>query len=270
MQHAGPPLGFAITRLATGPQVHYAEQGDPGGEPIVFVHPHADSWFSFSRVLALLPARCHAYALDQRGHGDSERPACCYAIDDFAADIVAFLDAVGITRATLVGHSASGFIARRVAETHPERVARLVLINCAVTLPTQVRREMQAAVQTLQDPLPVAFVRELHAIVAHVPLPEPIFERLVAQSLKAPARVWRDGLEGLLGFDDAAELGRIVAPTLLLWGERDGMFSREEQERLAAAIPGARLQVVPETGHSPHLERPEQVADVLDAFMRAA
>jgi non-heme chloroperoxidase len=268
MPHTGPPLRFATTRLATGPQVHYAEQGDPGGDPIVFIHPHADSWFSFSRVLALLPARDHAYALDQRGHGDSERPACCYAIDDFAA-IVAFLDAAGITRASLVGHSASGFIARRVAQTHPERVARLVLINCAVTLPPQVRQEMQAAVQTLQDPLPVAFVRELHASVAHLPLPEPIFERLVAQSLKAPARVWRDGLEGLLAFDDVAELGRLVAPTLLLWGERDGLFSRQEQDRLAAAIPGARLQVVPEAGHSPHLERPEKVADSLDAFMRA-
>ena len=270
MEHAGPPLRFATTRLGTGPQVHYAEQGDPGGEPIVLIHPHADSWFSFSRVLSLLPARYHAYALDQRGHGDSERPACCYGIDDFAADIVAFLDAVEIERATLVGHSASGFIARRVAETHPDRVARLVLINCAVTLPPQVRREMQAAVQTLQDPLPVAYVRELHASVAHVPLPGPVFERLVAQSLKAPARVWKSALEGLLAFDDAAELGRIVAPTLLLWGERDGMFSRKEQERLAAAIPGTRLQVVPETGHSPHLERPERVVDDLDAFMGAA
>jgi non-heme chloroperoxidase len=268
MPHTSPPLRFATTRLATGPQVHYAEQGDPGGEPIVFIHPHADSWFSFSRVLALLPARDHAYALDQRGHGDSERPACCYAIDDFAADIVAFLDGVEVERATLVGHSASGFIARRVAQTHPDRVARLVLINCAVTLPTQVRQEMQAAVQALQDPLPVAFVRALHASVAHLPLPEPVFERLVAQSLKAPARIWQAGLEGLLAFDDAAELGRIAAPTLLLWGERDGLFSREEQERLAAAIPGARLRMIPEAGHSPHLEHPERVADSLDAFMR--
>jgi non-heme chloroperoxidase len=48
------------------------------------------------------------------------------------------------------------------------------------------------------------------------------------------------------------------------------MFSQEERECLAAAIPGASLQVVPETGHSPHLERPERVADDLDAFMRAA
>jgi pimeloyl-ACP methyl ester carboxylesterase len=150
MHHAGRRLRFATTRLATGPQVHYAEQGDPGGEPIVFVHPHADSWFSFSRVLSLLPGRCHAYALDQRGHGDSERPDCCYTIDDFAADAVAFLDGVGVGRATLVGHSASGFIARRVAETHPDRVARLVLINCAVSLPPQVRREMQAALRELR------------------------------------------------------------------------------------------------------------------------
>ena len=165
--------------------------------------------------------------------------------------------------------TSAGFIARRVAETHPDRVVRLVLINCAVTLPTQVRREMQAAVQRLQDPLPVALVWELDTSVAHLPLPEPIFERLLAQNLKAPARVWRDGLEGLLGFDDTAEQGRIVAPTLLLWGDTTGCSRGRSRERLAAAIPGARLRVVPENGHSPHLERPEQIADDLDAFMRA-
>jgi hypothetical protein len=199
------------------PQVYYAEQGDPGGEPIVLIHPHADSWFSFSRVLSLLPARYHAYALDQRGHGDSERPACCYTIDDLATDIVAFLDGVGTTRAILVGHSASGFIARRLAETHPDRVARLVLINGAVTLPTQVRREIEAAVQGLQDPLPVAFARELQCKRRPPALARANLRVAGGQSLKAPARVWRDG-----------------------------------------------LRVVPETGHSPHLERSEQIADDLD------
>jgi pimeloyl-ACP methyl ester carboxylesterase len=53
--------------------------------------------------------RYHAYALDQRGHGDSERPDCCYAVEDFAGDVVAFLDAVGIERASLVGHSGSAW-----------------------------------------------------------------------------------------------------------------------------------------------------------------
>jgi non-heme chloroperoxidase len=122
MHHTGR-LRFAISRLVTGPQVHYAYQGASGGETILFLPAYADSWFSYSRVLPLLPARDHAYALDQRGHGDSERPGCCYTVEDFAADAVAFLDAAGIERATLVGHSGSCFTARRVAVNHPDRVA---------------------------------------------------------------------------------------------------------------------------------------------------
>ena len=98
MQQQVPQLRFATTRLGSGPLVHYAEQGDPGGAPISFLPAYTDSWFSYSRVLPLLPGRYHAYALDQRGHGDAERPACCYTIDDFAADAVAFLDATGIER----------------------------------------------------------------------------------------------------------------------------------------------------------------------------
>jgi non-heme chloroperoxidase len=134
MHHADWRLRFATTRLATGLQVHYAEQGDPDGETILFLPACADSWFSYSRMLPLLPARFHAFALDQRGHGDSERPSCCYTVDDLAADAVAFLDDAGIERATLVGHSGSCFTARRVAVTHPERVVGLVLIGAPLSL----------------------------------------------------------------------------------------------------------------------------------------
>jgi non-heme chloroperoxidase len=270
MQHTGPPLRFGTTRLASSLRVHYAEQGDPRGEPILFLPAYADSWFSYSRVLALLPARYHAYALDQRGHGDSERPACCYGVDDFAADTVAFLDAVGLQRVTLVGHSGSAFTSRRVAVTHPERVARLVLSGSpAGSLPTQVAVGLQAAVRPLADPVPADFVREFQSGAAYVPLPEAFVEGLVAESGKLPARVWRDAAAGLATFDDTADLGRIAVPTLLVWGDRDGLLPPEEQQRLAAAIPGARSQVYPETGHSPHWERPERFAADLDAFMRA-
>jgi non-heme chloroperoxidase len=95
MQREVPQLRFATARLGSGPQVHYAEQGDPGGAPIVFLPAYTDSWSSFSRVLPLLPARYRAYAVDQRGHGDSERPARCYAVEDLAGDVVAFQDSVG-------------------------------------------------------------------------------------------------------------------------------------------------------------------------------
>lgn len=269
MQQQVPQLRFATTRLASGPRVHYAEQGDPSGEPIVFLPAYTDSWFSYSRVLPLLPPRYHAYAVDQRGHGDSERPDCCYTVEDFAGDVVAFLDAVGVGRATLVGHSGSCLVARRVAEVHPERVARLVLIGAPGSLgDNQEELALQTAVRALQDPVPVQFARELQGAAAHVPLPEPFFNGLIAASLKLPARVWKSTLDGLFAFDDAADLERIAAPTLLIWGEWDRWLPREEEEQLAVAIPGARVVVYPATGHSPNWERPERVAVDLDAFMR--
>jgi non-heme chloroperoxidase len=265
MHHADRRLRFAITRLATGPQVHYAEQGDPDGETILFLPAYADSWFSYSRVLPLLPARYHAYALDQRGHGDSERPACCYTVDDLAADTVAFLDAAGIERATLVGHSGSCFTARRAAVNHPDRVAGLVLIGAPLSLAKPAVLAFQAAVHALEDPVPAQFAREFQAGAAHVPLPEGFLEGLVAESLKLPAHVWKAALDGLVAFDDAADLGRITASTLLIWGDHDAVVSLEDQQRLRDAVPDARLKVYPETGHSPHWERPERVAADLDA-----
>jgi pimeloyl-ACP methyl ester carboxylesterase len=267
---AAPHLRFATTRLATGPLIHYVEQGDPGGEALLFVHGWPDSWFSFSRVLGLLPTSFHAYALDLRGFGGSERPALGYTIDQLAIDLVSFMTSIGVARATLVGHSMGSFVVRRVAEIAPACVARLVLVGSAPHVANDVTREVQALLQTLADPLPVAFVREFQSSTIHLPVPEPFFEGIVAASLQAPARVWQRTFEGLLAFDDADHLGRIAAPTLLLWGDQDAVFAGEAgQRRLAAAIPRARLTILPETGHSPNWERPERFVAELEAFLRA-
>ena len=91
----------------------------------------------------------------------------------------------------------------------------------------------------------------------------------MAESCKLPARLRREVLDGVLAFDDAADLDRITAPTLVIWGEQDARFPRQEQERLVAAIPDARLLVYPQPGHCPNWERPERVARDLDAFVRA-
>ena len=119
----------------------------------------------------------------------------------------------------------------------------------------------------LTDPVPPEFVREFQASTAYVPLPEAFFERVVAESLKLPARVWPSVLDPVLAFDDAADLRRISAPTLLICGEQDAWVPRTGQERLANMIPGARLTVYPETGHAVHWERPERVAADLEAFI---
>ena len=100
-----PIMRFANLCLETGPSLHYAECGNREGKPVVLLHGWPDSWFTFSRVLPLLPKSLRAVAVDQRGFGDSDRPAHGYEIRDLAADVDAFLAALGIEKATVVGHS---------------------------------------------------------------------------------------------------------------------------------------------------------------------
>jgi pimeloyl-ACP methyl ester carboxylesterase len=258
----------ADVRISTGVRLHYTVQGDPDGDAVLFLHGWPDSWFSFSRVLPLISRQHRVYAIDQRGFGDSERSETGYAIEDLASDVVAFLDAAGIERTTIVGHSFGSFVGRSVAAANPERVARLVLIGSGVSAANRVTREVQAAMADLPEPVPEAFAREFQAGTAYAPLPDEFFDRIVRESLKLPARLWREAFDRLLAFDDRDRLGQIKAPTLLIWGERDVLFSRKDQDGLLAAIPGARLKVYVETGHCPNWERPEGVAADLGAFVR--
>ena len=257
--------------LSTGVRLHYAERGDRGGEAIIFLHGYTDSWFSFSGVLPLLSPSYHAFALTERGHGDSDKPECCYTLDDFAADVDAFMDALSIEEATLVGGSGGAFIAQRVALDYPHRVSRLVLIASGATLlDNEAVMGLGEEMLALEDPISPEFVREFQESMMYHPGPDEFFDTVVSESLKLPARVWRDYWEGvvLTPNDHAARLGEIDAPTLILWGEQDVVFSREDQEQLAGAIPGATLRVYPDTGHAVHWDRPEEVVGDLEEFMK--
>lgn len=262
---AATRIRFGEALLDTGVRLRYAEQGDPAGEPVILLHGFSDSWFSWSRVLPLFPQSWHAYALDQRGHGDSDRPGEGYGARDLAADVVAFMRAKGIRRATLVGHSMGGIVAQHVAAIAPERVGRLVLVASAGTL-----REMngsadfEATLMGLTDPVPAAFAREFQESTIHRPLPREFVDRTVEESLKLPARVWRRLVAGMMSSPPAAVPGDRF-PILMFWGTEDAVFSREAEDRLQARLPRARLVVYPGTGHAVHWERPEEfVAELRD------
>jgi non-heme chloroperoxidase len=270
--HQPNDVHFATSRLSTGPRLRYAEQGVREGHAIVFLHGWPDSWFSFSRVLPLLSPEYHAFALTQRGHGGSDKPECCYTLDDFAADVDAFMDTLGIDKATLAGHSMGSLIAQRVALSYPRRVSGLVLIGAAtMAANNEVLLEAREEVRSLEDSVPPEFAREFQSSTIHHPVPEEFLDTVVSESLKIPARLWRDALEGALlsvGDEHAAHLHEIDVPTLILWGEQDALFPRAEQDRLEELIPGAALKVYPDTGHGVHWERPERFVRDLEEFVR--
>jgi non-heme chloroperoxidase len=262
-------LRFSEVQLSTSVRLRYAAQGDSAGQPVILLHGYTDSWFSFSRVLPYFEAAYNIFALDQRGHGDSEKPGSGYAVRDFADDIVGFMDALNIESAIVVGHSMGSFIAQQMALAAPERVAKLVLVASATTARNEGVVDLQREVEALYDPVPAEFARAFQESTIYQPLPEDFMERAIAESLKLPARVWRAALKGLLEAE-AAPPGDISAPTLILWGDRDSIFPRAEQDALAAALQKAVLKVYPETGHALHWERPQQFVKDLQDFISGA
>ena len=119
----------------------------------------------------------------------------------------------------------------------------------------------------MTDPVPEKFVREFQASVAFRPLPQDFFEGVVKESLKTPARVWREVMAEMLSPDADVELKKIKTPTLIIWGDKENIFPRSEQDLLAAALRQSVLKVYPDIGHAPVWECPEQVAKDLQAFI---
>ncbi|MFQ4146950.1 alpha/beta hydrolase [Chlorogloeopsis sp. ULAP02] len=231
------------------------------------LHGYTDSWFSYSRVLPSLSSVYHTYALDQRGHGDSERPSSGYDIPDFAADMVAFMDVMRLTQTTLVGHSMGSLVAQQVALSAPERVARLILVGSATNMRSKDVFQLQQAVNALDDPVPPEFAREFQLSTIYHSVPDNFLDRAVAQTLKLPARVWRAALAGQLAVDYTAQINCIQMPTLVLRGDHDTIFSQSAQDALVVGLANAVLKVYPETGHALHWERPDEFVHDIEAFI---
>jgi non-heme chloroperoxidase len=248
-------------------ELPYVEQGDPGGATVVFLHAYADSWRSFGLVLGHLPRSVHALAPTQRGHGEASKPASGYRVEDFAGDLAAFLDALGIARAVLVASSSASFTVQRLAVDRPDRATGLVLIGAPWSLrEKRPSLEFLDAVGALEDPVDPTFVREFVESTSSTRVPRGFLETMVAESLQVPARAWKGTLAGLIEAVPPAETASVAAPTLIVWGDRDELARREDQERLLAAIPGSRLLVYEGVGHIVHWEEPDRVARDVAAF----
>ena len=256
-------------RLPGRVRLEYVEQGDPAGIPMLMLHGVTDSWHSFEPVLPHLPESIHAFALTQRGHGNADRSASGYRTRDFAADVAAFADALRLGPAVIVGHSMGGTNAKRFAIDYPGHTRGLVLVGAFASYRNNATlvEFWESAVSRLTGPIDPGFAREFQESTLARPVPPAFLDTVVRESLKVPARVWRAAFAGFFEDDFAAELGEIAAPTLVLWGDRDGLARRADQDALVAGIADSRLEVYEGTGHALHWEEPERFAAELTAFV---
>ena len=258
----------SMVTLNSGLRLSYADQGDRLGPTLVMLPGPTDSWRSYAAVLERLPSSIHAVAVSQRGHGDSDKPAAGYRVEDFAGDVVRALDALGIERAVLAGHSGSCLVVRRVAIDHPERVAGLVLEASPTTLRSDAGLEgFVESLTNLEDPIEPGFVRSLLIGTSSEDVAPHVLEPMVEELAKVPARVWREMFSELLHYDDITELARIGVPTLLVWGDADELVGRDMQMRLARSIGGAELMVYRGIGHTPRWQDASRFASDVAAFV---
>ena len=227
---------IGLARLATGVSVPYAEQGDPSGVPLILIHAWGESRGSFSRLLPLLPMKVHAFAIDQRGHGDADKPAIGYAMADFVADLVAFQDRLDLGPCILAGSSSGGYVAQRFAVDEPSRTLGLVLVGAPRSL--HGRAPFADAVDNLTDPIDRDWVRaSLDWFTFHQPVPTEYLEDRIDDGVRMPAHVWK---LALAGFSEAAvptESGTIEAPTLIIWGDRDELLPHGEEVKPPQRFP---------------------------------
>jgi pimeloyl-ACP methyl ester carboxylesterase len=257
-------------RLANGIRLSYVELGDPNGEPLLLLHGFTDSSRSWSLVAPYLSG-FRLLVPDQRGHGRAEVPACCYGSTQFAYDAELFLDAIGVQKAAVAGHSLGSMVAIGLAAERPERVSRIILIGSTALVPVKPGDWLYDNVAGLKAPLDPssAFLREWHPSNQPTSVDPQFAQAIENEYLTIPVHVWHKVMRELAYVPVGRRAADVTAPVLILSGGKDPLFPKEHHEALLKAFPKAEARVFAELGHNPNWEQPEVVAAEMARFLRA-
>ncbi len=237
------------------------------GNPIVLLHGMR-SLSASSRLLSLLAAHGSVLAPSCPGFGGTPRPKDFDTIYDLVHLQRAILDAVPGEAVTLVGLSFGGWLAAEVAAAGHPRLARLVLVD---PVGIKVSDRQTADILDIFNRSPA----DVRAAEYHAPdRYAPDFDAMEDDEIVRYARD-RDAL-CLYGWHPylynpqlTRWLGRIAVPTLVVWGESDGIVTPTYGQAFAGMIPGARFSVLPDAGHHPDEEQPEALAQLIGSFLGA-
>jgi aminoacrylate hydrolase len=224
---------------------------------------------------AALEQHFRVLAFDQRGTGrNAESLPEGYTIGHMADDVIAVMDAAGVSRAHFLGHALGGLVGLDLARRLPDRVGRIVLVNAWARVDRHSERCFDIRIGILHSQGPAAYVAAQPLFLHTAPYMSAHYDKISAEVAHGTAHF--QGAENLLkrigalrGFDARADLARITAPTLVAASRDDLLVPFTASEALAAGLPNAELWITPEGGHAFSVEQPEVFNPKLLAFLRS-
>jgi pimeloyl-ACP methyl ester carboxylesterase len=267
--------------LSDGVRLRLVESGSPTGAPVLLVHGYGASAYQWRSLLsALASAGRRVLAPDMPGHGFSQ-----LVLDDgqytraaYARRMWMLLDALGVARVPVIGHSMGGAVAAEMAWQQPARIERLALLSPAGFGRVPGRARVLLAVPDALAPLARAFASRAAArlVLGDVYGPDGTWSPSDEEELLAPyvqRGIFRALLRVIKEFDfrlhREAALAQLPTGTLVVFGTHDRVVQPADVEARVRAIPGGRLVMLPRIGHLPQVEAAEQVAALLEEFLRA-
>ena len=248
--------------------LHYSEDGDPNGRPVVFSNSLGTDLRLWDRLLPQLPKGLRLIRYDKRGHGLSDCPTGQFGMGDLVQDAAGLMDALGIKDAVFVGLSIGGIIAQGLAAERPDLVKAMVLADTAAKIGT-----------------PAMWQDRIDAVRKGgiVSLADPILERWFSKSFRETRSTelagWRNmlirtSLDGYAGCslaiaetDLLESTARLTLPTLVVVGDEDGATPPDLVRETAELIPGSTFRVISGAGHLPCIEKPEIMAEHITTFL---
>lgn len=259
------------TCQVNGYDVRYRVLGE--GRPALLLHGWGASWHYWQWLMpALARSGYRAYAPDLLGHGDSAKPPLDYDSETYLAFVQGLVAVLGLERFTLAGHSLGGCIALRLAETWPERVARLVLVNPfygSDQLRSPLLNLMGLGVLALHlaPPALVNVAVRFGSLGRSGNVPASFLQQTAVDYKRATPRI---AAHHFIMPDLRRDIARVTAPTLVVWGERDALLSPRSFRELAQMLPAGQAWPFPDAGHSPLVEKPSEFNRVVLRFLKSS
>ncbi len=237
----------------------------------MLLHGLGSSAADWERQVSAFGDRFRVLTVDLRGHGDTERPRGRFTVEAMADDVAALLGRLGQRRAHVVGLSLGASVGLALAIRHGACVASLTLVNGFAKLrPSGARGMLRMA-----ERLALLCVAPMPVVAAHVarglfPKPEQAVEyaAAVTRLQRNPRRTYLASIMALARFDARRHLGNVRCPTLVVAGDRDRTVPASAADLLRRSITGARLVIVPDSGHATPYDQPDLFNRTVLSFLR--